>query len=80
MHTGFCAQKSVTFSAYRLDTAPQYDSVISDGEYGNGDWISLTDARLRLERYYSLWKKPISPRFSKSIWASIASASFLFLC
>ncbi len=40
------AVKSVKFGAGEITKAPVYDGVIGADEYGTGDFISLTDARL----------------------------------
>ncbi|MBO5220529.1 MAG: hypothetical protein J6C52_13960, partial [Clostridia bacterium] len=40
------AAKTVGFSAEQVKAAPKMDGVIGTSEYGWGDWISLTDARL----------------------------------
>lgn len=39
-------QASAEFTASELKKAPKFDGVISEGEWGDGDWISLTDSRL----------------------------------
>ena len=40
------APKAAEFKAPKLTKAPTFDGVISDGEYGTGDVIKLTDSRL----------------------------------
>ena len=40
------APKAAEFKAPKLTKAPTFDGVISDGEYGSGDAIKLTDSRL----------------------------------
>lgn len=47
------AQKSAEFKASKLTTAPKFDGVISENEYGSGDFISLTDSRLNPQTWVS---------------------------
>lgn len=47
------AQKAAEFKASKLTSSPKFDGVISENEYGSGDFISLTDSRLNTQTWVS---------------------------